>query len=108
MMAGPLDRRITLRRATVTTNELGEDVQTWADLATVWAQRADAGISEQVAGAETISTVSSVFRIRWSSRVAALTPRDRVLAAGREYDIVSVVEVGRREGIEFTAHARND
>jgi SPP1 family predicted phage head-tail adaptor len=106
-MAGRLDRRITLRRAKVTTNELGEDVQTWTDLATVWAQRTDAGGTEQIAAGELASTMASRFRIRWTNRFV-LTPRDRLRVGDLEFDIVSAVEIGRREGIDIMTRARSD
>ncbi len=108
MLAGPLDSRITLRRASLTTNALGEEIPTWRDLASVWARRDWSPGGEQLTTQELGSTVSASFRIRWSSRLRDLNPRDRVLASGREWDIMSVIEIGRREGLEITAQARSD
>lgn len=107
MEAGRLDRRITLRRAKLTTNALGEEVQAWGDLATVWARRVDAGGTEQIAAGELASTIATRFQIRWTSRFS-LTPRDRVRIGDLEFDIVSAVEIGRREGIDIMARARSD
>jgi SPP1 family predicted phage head-tail adaptor len=111
MLAGPLNRRITLRRATVTTNEFGEDVEAWRDLATVWAQRTEAALSvlgsERVVGSELASSIVSTFRIRWSRRLD-ITPRDRVSIGGREHNIVSVIEIGLHEGLEITTQVRDD
>jgi len=106
MEAGKLDRRITLQRFTTTKNEFNEDVQTWADLATVWASKEDIRDSERWQASEVAAEVTTRFRIRWSNTVKDIDPRDRVLFDGRIYAINAVKEIGRRVGLEITAAAR--
>lgn len=114
MYAGRLDRRLTLMRATATQNDLGETVETWADIGTVWASRSDKANAEAVesaggsagTGELRAATVATVFRVRWSSLTGGLTPRDRVREAGRVFDITGLREIGRREGREIMAMAR--
>lgn len=108
MIAGPLDRRVTLRRATVATNDLGEEVQTWTNLATVWASRAEVSNRERFAAQETGSELVARYRIRYSQAVADISPRDRIVAEGAEHNITGVAQIGRREGFEITAAARTD
>lgn len=109
MLAGRLDRRITIQHKTVAQNELGEEVETWADHATVWASKFDVSDGEKVAAAEVSATITTRFQIRYSSDVAEINPGDdRVVFDGRTYDIWGVKEIGRREGIEITAAARAD
>ncbi|WP_418885044.1 phage head closure protein [Aurantimonas endophytica] len=108
MDAGRMDRRITLERFTETRDAFNEPVQTWAPLATVWASKEDIRDGERWSAQEVGAEVTTRFRVRWSSVVADLNPKDRVQFDGRTYDIVAVKEIGRREGLEITASARAD
>ena len=98
MRAGDLDRRISIERFTSTTSESGEPIETWANLATVWAK------VEQQSGREFFSTVQEiserrvVFRIRW---IEDLTVLDRVMCDGEAHDIHEVRRLGRKEGCEL-------
>ena len=108
MKAGDLDRRLTLRRATVTTNSLNELVSNWSDLATVWASKKDVSDGERVRAQEVGSSITTRFQVRWSTVTASLTPKDRLVCEDREYEITGVKEIGRRVGLEITATARTD
>jgi SPP1 family predicted phage head-tail adaptor len=108
MRASSLDRRITIRRATYTTNDFGEAVPTWADLATVWASKEDIRDGERFAAQEVAASITTRFRIRYSNVVCDVSPKDRVVFGGRVYNIMAVKEIRRREGLEITAAARSD
>src|SRR5690554_282087 len=105
MRAGDLDRRITINRAGSVTNAYGEIVETWADLATVWAKVEPISDGERWRAAEVAAHVTTRFTIRWGLGV---TPQDRILYEGREFEIAGVKEIGRREGQEITASARGE
>ena len=106
MRAGELDRRLTIRRATYAPNSFNEPVATWSDLVTVWAGKRDASASESYRAQEVGAQISVRFTIRWSSQVADVNPRDRVVCEGREYDITAVRDVGRRDWREIDGVAR--
>lgn len=108
MPAGALDRRITLRRAALVINEFNESIETWTDLATVWAARRDASASESYRAQEIGAEITTRFTIRWSSGVADVNPKDRVLCEGREYKITAVRDLGRRTWREIDAVVRAD
>lgn len=108
MNAGLLDRRITLKRATVTTNEFNEPVYSWSTLATVSAAKLDLSDRERLAFGEMAAEIITRFRIRWSSTVSDLNPKDKLVHAGRTYEIYAVKEMGRHVGLEITAVARAD
>lgn len=102
-----LDRRIRLERATVTQDPgSGEEVKAWATLATVSASRRRASARETLAAAEVSGEVSDVFEIRYDSAWADLDVRDRLVFEDRTYNIASVDEIGRREGLRIGASAR--
>ena len=106
MLAGKLDRRVTLRRAEVKQNDFGEDVETWGDLATVWASRAEVSNRERFAAQQVGAELVARFRLRYSQRIHDLSPLDRIVVDGREHNITGVAEIGRREGFEVTVSAR--
>lgn len=125
MAGGKLDRKITIRRKSVTYSNSGEPVETWANLAlrrsaSMWPFKA----TEAFAEPETTAYEQIEFRIRYSSDVAALSPQDQVVypalteeqAADVEYaipersihDVLGVLEIGRREGLRLITRRRPD
>ncbi|HON00634.1 MAG TPA: phage head closure protein [Acidobacteriota bacterium] len=103
MRSGRLDRRIKLQRKTVVENSYGEPIETWVDLATVWAEYLPARSVERYAATQMMAEVDTRWRIRYRTD---LTPIDRLSYAGRLYDVTGVVEMGRREGLEIYSKAR--
>lgn len=107
MRAGKLDKRITLRRATVTKDAYNADTETWVDLASgISASVHFVSDAERYRAGEVGATQMVRFEIRYSSLTASVDPRDRVLYRGREYDISGVKELGRNNRLEITASAR--
>jgi len=101
--SGRLDRRLTLQRRTLTENDYGEAVETWTDLATVWAEKIPVRGAERYAAMQTVAEVDTRFKIRYRTDIS---PLDRVVCAGTTYDVKGVLEIGRREGWEIYATAR--
>ena len=109
--AGNLDRRITIRRAVLTTGGgFNEPQETWTDLAAVWAKRADASASEAYRAQEIGAQISTRFTIRYSQLAATITPKDRIAFDGEEFNITAIREpVGtRNQWFEIDAVARAD
>ncbi|GGH24448.1 phage head-tail adaptor, putative, SPP1 family [Cribrihabitans marinus] len=106
MAAGKLDRRITLQRATVTDDGFSSDGEiSWSDIATVWASATPVRDAEKIAAGQVLATIMYRFEIRFSSTVADLGPADRVIFDGKDFNILGVKPLGRREGFEITAAA---
>lgn len=102
MRPGTMDRRVTLERFTSVEDEYGDEIKTWAPLATVWAEVRQQGGKEFLA-ADTINAVRRVvFFLRW---IPGLTVLDRVAYDGRHHDIEEVREIGRRDGVELHCEA---
>lgn len=110
MQSAKLDRRITLQRFTFTTDEgSGEQVKTWSDLATVWANYKPVSDGEKMQAGEVSATLSARFTIRYDSAWADLSALDRVVFEGRTFDIFGTKEVdGRRQFLEITTSARSE
>ena len=105
--AGHLDQRVTLQRATTTTNGYGEEIASWSDLGTVWASWRRASARETLAAAELSAVASDVFEIRRSARTETLGPKDRLAWSGRTYEIVEVTPI-ERHGLRVAAVARGE
>lgn len=111
MDAGSLDRRVTLLRAGTVTDDYGDEVDGFTELATVWASVRPSPGTERLASAENAATAPTVITIRYGRGVADLSPRDRIeypVGSGRMFDIKSVVELGRRDGLQIAAVGRAD
>lgn len=122
MRAGRLDRFITIQRKSDVISDGGGVTQTWTTIA---ARRAASYApirgDERFAAPERMAEQQVEFRIRYSSSVAGLSELDRLiypaLAADSPepepdpksiYDIVTVFEIGRREGLQIIAMRRPD
>lgn len=108
MQAGRLDRRVQFRRATMAHDGLAS-VETWANYGSAqWAEKTDISDGEKWRAGSVGASVTTRFRVRWSTVMSELTPKDRLVCDGRDYDIVGIKEIGRRNSLEITAAARID
>lgn len=64
--------------------------------------------NEKYINAENAATAPTIFRVPWSPDYEDLNPKDVVRYGGRDYNIVSVVEIGRREALEIAAITETD
>jgi SPP1 family predicted phage head-tail adaptor len=103
LLAGNMDRRITFQSFTTSKNEVNEDVKAWADLAsipTVWAQVLPLSQKEMVDASRVMTLNDKVFIVRYR---ADIDEKMRVVYESDSYDIHSVTEIGRREGLRIVA-----
>lgn len=98
-----MDRRITIKGKSIAENSFGECIETWTDLATVWAEVREIRGGERYAAMQTQASVDRIFRIRYR---AGITPENIIYYDGKDYDIGGILEIGRREGLEIYASAR--
>lgn len=96
--AGMLDQRVTLQSKSVSRAANGEEVVTWADVATLWAQVQPLRGKEFFAGAQMQDVVDVRVRLRY---LGGVTRDQRLLWNGAPLDIVSVITLGRREALEL-------
>lgn len=98
-----LDRRVDILTVSTGVDAMGGVTYTTAVLATVWAEKRDLRGREFFAANAVNAEVETVFRIRYRDDV---TPENLISFDGSEFDIVSVAEIGRKEGLEIMATAR--
>ena len=79
MNAGKLTDRVVLQRATEVRDSFGEPIQTWTELARVWARVDWEGGSEQSQAAREYAQVPVRVEVRRSTDTMSLREKDRVL-----------------------------
>lgn len=107
--SGSYDRRIQFRRATLSDDGFSK-VESWSDYgARISASFQDVSDSEKWRAGEVQAQITSRFRVRYSVFTAGITPKDRIVFEGREYNITGIKEVaGRKRELEISAVARID
>ncbi|MET3925554.1 phage head closure protein [Devosia sp. 2618] len=106
--AGKLDRRIVLRRPSLTRDAQNRPITTWDTVGPVWASWRRATANERLASAQVTAQVTDIFEVHWSSRVKDIDPSCEVEFRGTVYDLVEATEIGYREGMLIRANARVD
>ncbi len=95
--AGRLDRRITLQTVVNSRDSIGGPVETWSDLATVWAQVRNVSAREVGLADQRGAAVKAAVTIRYRSDVA-----DAMRVKFDDNSTATVLwidEIGRREGL---------
>lgn len=88
MQAGKLDQRVTIQQKSTSRNSIGEEVVTWVDLASVWAEAIPVRGNEFFAAAQMQQAVDVRFRIR---QRADITGAMRMIWKTLPYDIVAII-----------------
>ena len=84
------NRRVSLQSATTISSLTGEPEKTWSTYATVWAAIRTLSGRERNAAQQVQATQTHEVTIRYSSEVADVTPKDRILYGSRIFDIQDV------------------
>lgn len=102
MNAGSLDRRITIEAPTITTNDVGAEVVTWATWAAdVPAQVRTESSRDRILAGRITEEMAYLVTIRYRD---GITPKMRLQYDGKTLTIAGPPrEVGRRAFLEMTA-----
>ena len=105
MQAGRLNRRCVIQQPGTATDEIGQPIPGWTDVATVWADiRMKSGLESIKAGAS-VSTVQASIRIRYR---AGINAGMRIVHNLTAYNITAVQpDVGGREFVDLVAEVVN-
>jgi SPP1 family predicted phage head-tail adaptor len=105
--SGARDRLVTIQALTEGKGDSNFPVDTWEDLAEVWAHKEDASARERFSF--TANQETAPYDTRWTIPfMDAMDPElvnvrkaRRLIVKGRVHDIVGATEIGRREGLEL-------
>lgn len=109
-MAVNIDRKVQFRRRVGVNGPLGMEY-TWSDHGPrISASRRDISDAEKVAAGQVQATVSARFLVRSSTFTRDITPIDRLMHGGKDWNIQGIKEApnGRHAFLEITAIARAD
>lgn len=98
MQAGKLDRRIDLLKRRLVENTTGEQEEVFEEGLTAWAQVLTNKGRDYFSAAQVHNEETLLFRIRYRTDIDA---KDRIGYQGKQYGIVNIAEIGRREGLEL-------
>ena len=93
MQAGRLNRRCTLQQPGTTTDELGQPIPGWTDVATVWASVVDVSGREYVAAGGLQNSAQTKITIRYRS---GIVPSMRVVHGSDAYNVEAVLGQDKR------------
>lgn len=131
MRAGRLDREISVMRKQIALSPSGDVIETWIPVILKRAASLSpiAG-SERWAAEQYVAQEQVEFQVRWARVLATLSPQDRIICPAlsladlegsppayaleatigdrRQYEIMAVLEIGRREALRILAARRVD
>ena len=106
MQAGKLDRRVQFLRAALVDDGYQQTQGPYiAHGAPVWAAKLEVSDAERFRAGTVEPVITTRFQVRWSGFTAGIERSDRLTCEGREYAIVGIKELGRREGLEISTVA---
>lgn len=102
---GKFDQRVTLQRATDSTDSQGSVSKAWATLATVWASVENMTGQEATEGNERTASKGYRFTVRHQSALATLSAGDRLQWRAENFDLTAAIPMpeGRPDTIQITA-----
>ena len=92
-MIGNLRHRITLQKPVIIRDSIGQELEEWQDVATVWASVEPLSGKEYFNAQQTNSEVSTKITIRY---LKSITPFMRVFFQKHTYNILSVINFEER------------
>jgi SPP1 family predicted phage head-tail adaptor len=98
LRSGIMDTLATVQTPAESANAIGEPILTWSTFATRWIAILPLSGNEQMTAMATEGNVTHRVRMRYT---AGLKPKMRMVAEDRTFEIMSVVERGRREEHEL-------
>ncbi len=106
MRARSLNRRIRFEAEVDKKTASGQVKGEWTAFGPdVWCSYQPRRGREQYTADQRYAEVECQFRIRF---LEGLTPKHRAIFEGRTYDIIAVLELGRRDGFIVLAESRSD
>jgi len=102
--AGMMDRSIIIEQFSESRDAIGgTSAGSWSTFVTVWAGKQDVKGREYFGSDRKNAEIDTIFRIRY---VSGITNKMRINYGGNYYDIYSIAEIGRNEGLQINAVAQ--
>lgn len=105
MIIGRLNRLFIFQRKVVTVNTTGNEEETYVELYQAWCSIQPFRGKETTEANEVVASNFFTIKARYDSR---LKPKDRAYYDGDYFDIVTVSQLGYREGLEILAKYKDN
>jgi SPP1 family predicted phage head-tail adaptor len=96
MNPAKLDRRVTLRERSMTRDDTGTRLESWDDVADIWAELVATKGSKPVTADTEREKQATTWRIRYR---AMASNTHRLIYKGKTYEIKGIEETGGRENL---------
>lgn len=102
---GQMDRRVEIQAAVSSFSGTGHEVVTWNTIKTAWAalEYGENNNTEDFEAQQQVSITEVFFTLRYFT---GLTAKHRVLYGGQAYDILNILEVGRKRFLRLQVEKR--
>jgi len=104
MLAGRLDRLVTVESRAVAQDASGQEIETWSTFAAAWAERRDMRGIERFAASQELAVRSATFRLRWLDGVDETM---RLIDEGTTWNITGISGDRRKDWTELACEARD-
>lgn len=95
---GELDRVVTIQQVTNAQDTDGATTQTWTTLTITRAKKLDLRMSERLQAMQVEQKTWARYLTRYDS---SITEKMRLIDGSNTYEIIGVMEIGRRRGLEL-------
>lgn len=103
MKSGPRDDLIDIERKSVTSDDYGGEVETWATYATEWAQVIYGSGREQREAAQLAGSLPATFEVLANPLTLAVTELNRINFDGDTWNIIAPPARLGRDGVRIQA-----
>ena len=105
MNIGAMNVRIVIQKNAVTTDDIGNHLNTWGDCFSCWATASGQSGDEGLTAGQTVDTDRMDLTVRYSSETAAVKPgTHRIIMGDRIYDIDHVDDMAfKHNSLKFHA-----
>lgn len=98
IQSGKLQQRIEIQRLKETVSPSGAVVETWTTYGAGQSELRHAAMAEFLTSSGVGAVTTAVFMLRWMPGVSV---SDRIIHGGKAWNVVAIVELGRRRGLEL-------
>lgn len=103
MKTAPRNRKIIIERKSVTEDDYGGEIETWATYATEWAEVIYGSGKEQREAAQLNGSLPATFEVLANTKTLAVTELDRISFDGATWNIVAPPARLGRDGVRIQA-----
>ena len=100
MRAGRMDRYLTIQKKVNSKDNDGATIETWSTRTYCWGEKRNLNMSERLQASAVESNISARYYVRYDTDISV---QDRIVDGSDTYEILGILEIGRKKGLELIA-----